>query len=266
MPGLKISRLFLIISMVFVFSAGCVSHITELREAQKEFNQAASLENQLRLAPFRSDAVIIKGQADASYLLSLKILDNLLEKKKDALVQDRLIGTAYTLKALAEWRLKRYSDALETANTVTENHKDSLFPRDRALIKALRGLIKNDQAYIHMMKRDYSYEKILYLLRDAINDIQDAIAITPSEHDLRVYFIISELAVLKNWKDLRGEPGYSSLRPEGFDFRKELKKWCEAAEPVWSELVKEMEGVDGSDAERMKNWWAKRLSMPQACK
>ncbi|NOY65678.1 MAG: hypothetical protein GXO97_09855 [Nitrospirae bacterium] len=82
MQGFKISRLFFIISMVFVFSAGCVSHIKELREAQKEFNQAASLENQIRMNPFRSDTLIIKGQADASYLLTLKTLNNLLETER----------------------------------------------------------------------------------------------------------------------------------------------------------------------------------------
>ncbi len=261
----KTCRLILAIVLVFILS-GCVSHIKELREAQREFNQAARLENQLRLNPLNPDALTIKGQADASYLLTLKTINRLLDSEKDALVRDNLIGTAYTLKALAEWRLKRYSDAMRTVSLVTEKYGKGLFPRDRAIIVAIKGLIMNDQAYMHMIKKDYGYERILNLLKASINSIKEAIAITPAEHDLILYLRLSELAVLKNWKDLRGEPEYRVLRPEGFVPGEELKRWCAVAVPVWERFTKEVKTTGGADAERIRNWWAQRLSMPQACR
>ncbi|NOY65677.1 MAG: hypothetical protein GXO97_09850 [Nitrospirae bacterium] len=155
---------------------------------------------------------------------------------------------------------------MKTVSLVTEKHGDSLFPRDRAIIAALKGLIMNDQAYMHMTKRDYGYEKIVNLLNASINGIKEAMAITPAEHDLRVYLALSGLAALKNWKDLRGEPEYRDLRPEGFDPQAELKRWCVVAVPVWEKFVKEVESMGRADADKIKVWWAKRLSMPQACR
>ncbi|HHN63825.1 MAG TPA: hypothetical protein ENK09_00485 [Nitrospirae bacterium] len=119
---------------------------------------------------------------------------------------------------------------------------------------------------MHMIKKDYGYERILNLLKASINSIKEAIAITPAEHDLVLYLRLSELAVLKNWKDLRGEPEYRALRPEGFVPGAELKRWCAVAVPVWERFTKEVKTTGGADAERIRNWWAQRLSMPQACR
>ncbi len=255
-----------IFSILLVFSGGCVSHITELREAQQQFNLAATLENQLRLDPLHSDALTITGHAEVSYLITLKTLNRLLETKKAALEKDNLLGTVYTLKALTEWRLARYSDAKKTVDTITLHYMDSLFSRDRVLIKALRGLIKNDQAYRHMKKRDYKYKEIRHLLAESVQNIQEAIATAAEDHNLRVYLTISQLAALKNWKDLRTDPEYKDLRPADFDHRKELDNWCNVANPVWSRFTKEMDSIETDDAMSMKNWWARRLSMPQACR
>jgi len=193
-----------VFTLLFIIS-GCVSHIKELREAQNHFNAAAQLENQLKSDPMSfdpgsSDALAITTQANASYHLSLKMLTELIDNRKKDLQDDNLLGTAYTLKALAEWRIGNYDDAMNTVATV-ESEGVKLFPRDGALVKALSGLIKNDQAYSHMASRDYDYTKIKSLLKSSINDIKDNIAGSDS---LRLYLAIVQMVILKNWTDLRG--------------------------------------------------------------
>ncbi len=45
------------------------------------------------------------------------------------------------------------------------------------MVEALRGLIKNDQAYAHMVGRDYPYEDIKTLLNDSLGDMDRALGI-----------------------------------------------------------------------------------------
>ena len=56
-----------------------------------------------------------------------------------------------------------------------------MFPRDLALITALRGLIKNDQAYYHMQEKDYAYRDIKTLLQEALEDITKGLATAGKE-------------------------------------------------------------------------------------
>lgn len=119
--------------------SGC-ENVNRLREAQAAWNDAASQENAVRLEGF-----ITERAAYASAMESL----NLLFDDDDSvrrLNEDRLLGVAYSLKALTHWKLEQFEDAKSARNMALETD-DQLFPRDMALMTALDGLIANDQMF-----------------------------------------------------------------------------------------------------------------------
>ncbi|MBU1054953.1 MAG: hypothetical protein KKC46_14160 [Proteobacteria bacterium] len=260
----KLIRVFLVLALLSVIS-GCVSHIKELREAQNHFNSAAMLENQLKTDPLSGDALVISAQANASYHLSSKILANLIDEKEQKLRKDNLLGTAYTLKALAQWRIGQYDDAINTVGMAKSDKEIKLFPRDRALMNALSGLIKNDQAHGHMAAKDYDYDGIKRLLLSSIEDINSQIRGTDS---LGLYLVIARLSVLKNWADLRGTPKAftkDKIIPSDFDKGVEIKQWCVYAIPAWNEFRDALNNVQPDRADSISGFWGKRLGMPEAC-
>jgi hypothetical protein len=134
--GIRVIILVLLVDLL----AGCVSHVRQLRDAQDEFNKAAALENDIKLDPKMGNAVNLGG-LNASYRLTLEMITDLIAREKGNLEKDKLIGVAYSLKALAEWRLGEYGAAVKTMETAEQYSQDMLFPRDRAHFAALRGLI-----------------------------------------------------------------------------------------------------------------------------
>jgi hypothetical protein len=255
-------RVSIVITILLILS-GCITHIKELREAQIHFNSAAQLENQLKIDPLSSDAIAITTQVTASYQLALKMLTELIDNKKKDLQDDNLLGTAYTLKALGEWRIGKYDDAVNTVATVSADSKIKLFPRDRALMNALHGLIKNDQANGHMAARDYEYTRIKSLLQSSLNDIKNNVTGTDS---IRLYLTTVQMVILKNWADLRGDPkAYSSTYPAKFDKEAEIREWCESANPAWEAFVNELKSLPEEKARAFESFWSKRLGMPGAC-
>lgn len=254
-------RGFLILLFVALLS-GCVSHLQTLRDAQDEFNRAASLENALKMDPKQGDVVTL-GNINASYRMSLKILSDLIVEKRAELENDNLIGVAYTLKALAEWRLGEYQDALTTIRRVKEYPANTLSPRDLAMVEALRGLIKNDQAYAHMVSRDYPYEDIKTLLNDSLGDLDRGLGIRGAGENLHLYLLTGKLGVLKNWLDLKGDRGLP--KPVSFNEAIEKREWCEKAKPVWNQFVIEINRLGTQEAASLERGWATRLGMPGAC-
>ena len=255
--------LFVLLGVILSFSA-CVSHIQQLREAQNQFNMAATMENQIKLGNPRS-AIVSAGEATVSYRIAVKIISDLLEKNRSELQKDRLLGNAYTIKAMAEWRLGEYDSAMKTVSTALGQLGLEIFPRDRVLLQALRGLIKNDQAFAHMMEKDYPYTDIKNLLVDSLHNLDSALATAPKGSRIRLYILLSELAVLKNWADLRGEPGtYSESLPADFDKITEINEWCNSAKPVWKNFVEECKKVPEARGSLLRDW-GQRIGMPESC-
>src|SRR5262249_39050436 len=132
---------------------------SSLREAQDAFNQAAAAENSLRLDLDRpldgggADAMSNLGAVRSGYASALLVLNRITSESADKLRSDQLLGDALTLKALCEWRLGHFSNAVATAQSAQGSAADQLFPRDRALLRALPGLIKTDQAYQKILDR-----------------------------------------------------------------------------------------------------------------
>lgn len=246
--------------------AGSLSHVRTLRQIQNQFNEAASLENQLRTDPLSADpTMLLSSQPNASYRLVLEEVTKLLEENSHALQADNLLGTAYTIKALSEWRLGEYDAAVRTTGAVSAADIQ-LFPRDRALITSLRGLIKNDQAFSHMTKKDYAYKDVKTLLDQSVADINQGLAEVPEGNSVQTYLVVARLASLKNWLDLFGDPKtYATEVPVNLDKGREQQEWCGSAKPSWEAFVNEMDRLGTSEAEAAKKWWGLRLAMPGAC-
>jgi hypothetical protein len=251
---------------VVTFSTGCISHVKELREAQDQFNRAADIENSIKSDSMTYDPLVRRGQADASYRLAISILSGLIEQKREDLRKDGLLGTAYMIMALAEWRTGAYDKAM---NTVSEAKREvGAFPyaRDQALMAAMPGLVKNDQAYMQMRLKKYQYQGISELLASAMTDIHEGIAKTQRGDGARIYLIFAEMAALKNWLDLRGEPElYVDPLPPDFNKAREIDAWCGKAKPVWEDFMQELQLLDKDRAATLKNYWGKLLTMPETC-
>ena len=263
---------FIILTIVTAGIAGCVSHAKTLREAQDNFNSAASLENQIKIDPLASDSIAVTSQALAGYKLTLETVTKLIDEKEQALKADKLLGSAYTLKALSEWRLGNYQSAVATVNKAKSAQDITLFPRDKAIIEALRGLIKNDQAYTMMItkdqdnKPDHSYAEIKTLLMESVDDLNAGKEAVQQGHSIRLYLSVSKLAALKNWLDLFNSPNeYSKDKPSPFSKTNEQEQWCNEAKSAWKTFTAEVERLGEQESKASIKWWGDRLAMPTAC-
>ena len=183
--------------------AGCATDVNRLREAQDSFNQAASAENALRFDRKASDALASMGAVRSGYASALLSLENLSSKDEAALRQDGLWGSALTLKALTQWRLGQYDRAIATAEQAKQSASDQMYPRDRALIAALPGLVKTDQAYNKILLTNAPLSDIKALLvgeHGAVADIQKARQQLDREHPLQIYLIQAQLAAFRNYQ------------------------------------------------------------------
>ncbi len=130
--------------------SGCHHYLVNYSTAQKQFNTASQFQmNQVfepTLGVNAENAVMEFSQIQTNYALALNIITEIIEDNKSALTEDMLLGNAYTIKALSEWNLGETNKALATQK-LAQNNLNQLFPRDNALMSALPGLIKADQAY-----------------------------------------------------------------------------------------------------------------------
>ncbi len=264
-PGRNQWGVFLFFLVLVLCLPSCVSHIEQLRKAQDQFNMAASLENRLKLDASPDSALIMAGEAENSYRIAANIAAQLLKRKKGDLEKDKLLGTAYTIKAMAEWRLGLYDASINTVSEALATPNIKIYPRDMVLLQALKGLIENDQAFFHMAKADYPYVDVKNLLRESLENLNRALSGAPEGSKVRLYILLSELSVLKNWEDLRGEPRrYTSMIPNTFNKMDEIKQWCLSTKPVWENFVKEAK-MHPEGGKMLILDWGRRIGMPEGC-
>jgi hypothetical protein len=129
-------------------------------------------------------------------------LDDLIQKQAAELKSDQLFCTAVALQALAKWRVGQYDAAMKSATAGEECWKNSAIaktaPRDAALIRAIPGLVRIDQAKA-MVDNGVTGEghKIEILIRDAHADLSDAEGTVPSDSPVREYLLIAHLAAVR---------------------------------------------------------------------
>jgi hypothetical protein len=232
--------------VVAALAVGCAS-VNHLREAQESFNQAAALETQLRFdaalpegptqGPLTQSTTIQNGYASA--LLSL---DRLEAKDLERLKQDKLWGNVLALKALAQWKLGLLDRARDTAREGQQAAADQVFPRDRALLLALPGLIKTDEAFAALQRlpaaptpeqRAATLKNVQLLVADAGDALDRGRGAVDPGHPVQVYLIQAKLAALRNLQSAHERLGEGDARtlPPGqrLEVQRQLKELkCQA--------------------------------------
>lgn len=211
-------------------AVGCAS-VNHLREAQEAFNEAVTLETTLRF-----DAALAEGPTQAQlaqnttvqngYASALLSLDRLESRDVDRLKRDGLWGNVLALKALAQWRLGLTDDAQSTARELQQTGAGPVHPRDRALLLALPGLIRTDEAFAALQRvpaepsptqRAATLRNVQLLVADAGEAIDRGRGVVDPAHPVHVYLIQARLAALRNLQvahERLGDGDARALPPE----------------------------------------------------
>ena len=226
-----------------LFAAGCQT-ASSLRDAQDTFNRAAAAENALRsdldrpLDDGGSETMIGLGAVRSGYASALLLLNRIVSESSDKLRNDQLLGDALTLKALCEWRLGQFSNAVATVQSAQSAAADQLFPRHRALLRALPGLIKTDQAYQKIMERKplTEIEQLLVSGNGAVADLQAAREGVDRDHPVQIFLLQAQLAAYRNFTVAEFRLNNNATVPVEHPARtrantqlKELDRLCKAA-------------------------------------
>jgi hypothetical protein len=211
----RLSAAFIVLLVATAAATGCGvigTSTNRLREAQESFNQAAAAENNLRFddqlqegpvqGQLASNTAIQNGYASA--LLSLGKIE---QQDVERLKSDKLWGNVLALKALAQWKLGLLDQARQTATEAQQAGADQLLPRDQALLMALPGLIKVDEAFAALQRvpadpsaaqRATALQNVQLLVSDAVTAIDKGRVAAGATHPVQVYLIQAELAALRN--------------------------------------------------------------------
>jgi len=220
-----------------VMASGCAS-VNRLREAQASFNEAAAEDNKLRfdaaLHERASAAALVQNTTiQNGYASALLSLDKLDARDVGRLKQDKLWGNVLALKALAQWRLGLLDKALVTAREVQQAGADQVLARDRALLLALPGLIKTDEAFAALQRlpaapdapqRAATLVNVQLLIADAGRALDQGRAAADVGHPVHVYLIQAKLAALRNLQSARERLGEGAGRTLSEVERDEVKR------------------------------------------
>ena len=271
-PRSRLAAALAIVLLATLAGAGCTS-VNRLREAQASFNDAAAEENRLRFdaalqegptqAPLTQNTTIQNGYASA--LLSL---DKLEAKDVERLKQDKVWGNVLALKALAQWKLGLLDQARDTAKEAQQAGADQIFPRDRALLLALPGLIKTDEAFAALQRlpakptdtqRATTLRNIQLLIADAGDAIDRGRSVADPAHPVQVYLIQARLAALRNLQ-------VAHERLADGDARTLPPTQRQEAQRLLKELKCQTDRLDGKAD--VTTYWANKLTLtpdPGAC-
>lgn len=211
----RLSVAYIVLLVAAAAATGCGgigTSTNRLREAQESFNQAAAAENSLRFddqlqegpvqGQLASNTAIQNGYASA--LLSLGKIE---QQDVERLKSDKLWGNVLALKALTQWKLGLLDQARQTATEAQQAGADQLLPRDQALLMALPGLIKVDEAFTTLQRvpadpsaaqRATALQNVQLLVSDAVTAIDKGRVAAGATHPVQVYLIQAELAAYRN--------------------------------------------------------------------
>lgn len=273
-PRRRLRAAFIVLLLLTAAATGCSGGIgtstNRLREAQESFNQAAAAENSLRFdnqlqegpvqGQLASNTAIQNGYASA--LLSLGKIE---QQDVERLKSDKLWGNVLALKALTQWKLGLLDQARQTATEAQQAGADQLLPRDQALLLALPGLIKVDEAFAALQRlpaepsatqRATALQNVQLLVSDAVTAIDKGRVAAGAAHPVQVYLIQAELAAFRNLQFAHQTLG------EGDDRAFPTAKRADA-----QRLLKELK----CQTDRLKapasivSYWAERLTLtPEA--
>lgn len=185
-----------------VLSTSCgVKHIRTLSDAEVIFNRAADSDNRSRFdAP---GGILNSAGALADYRMAARMLDDLIKTQTANLKQDNLLCTAIALQGLSKWRSGDQDAAINAvrgaeAQACTTATAAQTAPRDAALIRAVPGLVRIDQANAKVDNGKPGDEPdIEQLIGDAHKDLIAAAALVSTDSPVREYLIVSHLAAAR---------------------------------------------------------------------
>lgn len=191
--------------VILFYLTGC-NHLQRFSRAQDYFNLAAVAENRQKYIPVAPDGAgeaVVLNEIRTNYLLAHTYISDLIDNKSSNLVSDGLLGSAFAMQALCEWRLGRYEEALPNSQLALEQQRleGEIPSRDLAVMVALPGLIKADQAYEHTIgSTSKSYTNIKSLMKGAITDIINAQRVVDDKHPVQSYLQMAKVAVYRTWQ------------------------------------------------------------------
>lgn len=228
------SRL-LVIAFGALLVTGCQS-TNRLREAQAAFSEAARTDNHLLLAalldhpgspPNSPNGQAFPGSAGdqdllsasatrAGYAAALLSLRQLTPRETAQLKSDNLWGTALTLRALAQWRLGQFEEALRTVHTAEALPGEQLHPRDLTLLEILPALVAIDHAHAWVTSSSEESHQGSSRLetwrrrlvspgmdpRSADDRLDKALGRTGADGSLRRYLLMCRLAAYRNYAEI----------------------------------------------------------------
>lgn len=191
-----------VVLIAVVLASGCgVKHIRALRDAEVVFNRAAETDNRERFdAP---NGILNSAGALADYRIASRLLDDLIKNQNAKLKEDGLLCTAIALQGLSKWRSGDHEAAISAvrsnaAQECTTASAVQTAPRDAAIIRAVPGLIRIDQANAMVenqtLREEAAIEK---LIADAHADLSAAMMLLTADSPMREYLIVSHLAAAR---------------------------------------------------------------------
>ena len=207
------------LALVLSLAAGCAG-INHLRDAQTAFNQAAAADMR---AGFDKETTVgettgpdlIGGWVNvrASYGSALVSLSRIDRKEENLLRAEKLWGVKLALEALCHWKLGNYEKALAVAKQAQQT--DQLYPRDRALMIALPGLVMIDYSYDLLRPgtlpapaspaRTNLVKKVsgLLIAKDGAVDVIEAArapSVIEADHPVHAFLLQAQLAAYRNYR------------------------------------------------------------------
>ncbi|HCY84617.1 MAG TPA: hypothetical protein DHV36_05725 [Desulfobacteraceae bacterium] len=201
--GCWIAQAFVLVSILLI--SGCQSYLADYSSAQKHFDTASQLQASKVFEPVLTrnlgDESIAYNQIHSHYAVALKLISEVIDTHEKELKQDQLLGNAFTIKAISQWKLGQTKDALSTKKQALENQQ-LLYPRDKALMTALPGLIKAEQANSKRLNKEpylgtLGIREMILGGNGAMNDFNMALKALDQKHPVRIYIIMTQIASIR---------------------------------------------------------------------
>lgn len=270
--------LFFYLSLLSLLALSACAQLVHFDTAQSSFSKGAELENRQLFAgnilddsekSFNVSRSVQQEMTDLTpefyYARAYASIQDAL-KRKGALKKDGLLGNAMALKALCEWKLKKYGEARLTAQQAKIMFLTDSIPsvRDRAVMTALEGFIENDMVYneIGRIEKQISqkltetalsgvetaelYEDIevfykTYIRSDkntsrllnGLKIIQKAKDDAPFNHPIQPYLTMSQLVCMKNWSDAVNKTNELLKKIGLSDPESSARKWVTAEREIY---------------------------------
>ncbi|HMQ48712.1 MAG TPA: hypothetical protein PKA00_15120 [Saprospiraceae bacterium] len=210
----------LVITLLLALFSSC-AHLVHLDRAQNTFNRGAEMENRIRFSADNRTPIsptLLYNQAYAEVQKSLK--------QEGKLKSENVLGNAYCIKALCEWKLKNYAEAEKSAVKALDIFLDMEekshieMARDKVIMETLPIMINIEktwsevQTYYQPDNNTFSTGKSHFLthvynpsaaeqgnLEKYLSELEEKRLEQQHNEELHNYLLLSQLAGLKNWSN-----------------------------------------------------------------